>query len=372
MTMTPRERLIATVRFEPLDRPVRWEAIGFWTETLARWHREGLPAGVKEEISAYLWNGFDLQVPLYLGAHLHAGFDPLFAEEILDQDGQHTIKRDFSGSVVKVFTDGSSTPPHFLKFPVRDRQSWEEVKPRLDPDTPGRLAGWAPFIGLAQAQPLPLIVYLPGLFGTHRHLLGFEPLMISYYEQPELLHDISRHWVKLWKGALAKVAQQQRPDMISLWEDMCGKNGPLISPKMFAAFMAPYYHELVAFVKQELRIPVVGVDTDGNLTKLIPLFVNAGVNLLWPFEVQAGMDVLKVREAWPQQFAILGGMDKRELAKNQAAIAAEVRRVLPAMLKKRGYVPSLDHNVPPDVPFENWIYYRDLVREIGERSPAKP
>jgi len=150
MEMTPRERLIATVRFETLDRPVRWEALSFWKETLKRWHGEGLAEEVKDELSAHVAAGFDLQMPIFLGENLHAGFDPLFTEEILEQDAVHTVKRDFSGSVVKVFTDGSSTPPHFLDFPVKDRPSWEEVKPRLDPDTPGRLAVWAPFIQMAK------------------------------------------------------------------------------------------------------------------------------------------------------------------------------------------------------------------------------
>jgi len=368
MEMTPRERLIATVRFETLDRPVRWEALSFWKETLERWHGEGLAEEVKDELSAHVAAGFDLQMPIFLGEHLHAGFDPLFTEEILEQDAVHTVKRDFSGSVVKVFTDGSSTPPHFLDFPVKDRPSWEEVKPRLDPDTPGRLAVWAPFIQMAKVQPWPLIVYPAGLFGTHRHLFGFEGLMVSYYEQPDLVHEISRHWVKLWKGVLAKICAQHPLDMVALWEDMCGKNGPIIGPKMFSEFMSPYYKELITFAKNELQVPIVGVDTDGDMNLLIPKFVEAGVNFLWPFEVQAGMDILKVREAWPRQFAIMGGMDKRVLARGQSAIAELVKSIVPAMLKKGGYVPGIDHTVPPDVSYENWLYFRDLVREVGERT----
>jgi uroporphyrinogen decarboxylase len=78
------------------------------------------------------------------------------------------------------------------------------------------------------------------------------------------------------------------------------------------------------------------------------------------------MGVLEVRRQWPHQFAIWGGIDKRELAKDKAAIEKEVMRVVPEMLKKRGYIPSLDHNVPPDVSFDNWNFYVDLVRSIGD------
>lgn len=358
---------MATAEHRPLDRPVRRESLGFWRETLARWQNEGLPEHVQNEIAAHVHFGFDLVAPIFLGAHEHPGLDPLFAEEILEQDSRITLKRNFAGAIVRVFTDGQSTPPTHLDFPVKDQQTWEKIKARLDPKTPGRLAPFLPFIELARTQAWSLEVYLPGLFGTHRHLLGFERLMISYSDQPELLHQISRHWVRLWKNVIAQIRDRHRPDMVYLWEDMCGKNGPLIGPKTFAAFMSPYYLDLIGFLKNELGVPVVGVDTDGDMSLLIPKFVDAGVNLLLPFEVQAGMDVIRVREEWPEEFVIWGGMDKRALARDKKAIADEVKRVLPRLLKQGRYIPAIDHAVPPDVSLENWNFFLDLVRETGEK-----
>ncbi len=115
-----------------------------------------------------------------------------------------------------------------------------------------------------------------------------------------------------------------------------------------------------------MEIPARAVDTDGDMNLLIPLFVDAGVNWLWPFEVQSGMDVVKVREEYPDEFMIWGGMDKRALALDKDAIRREVERVLPPMLEKGGYIPGIDHNVPPDVPLENFQFYLELVRKTGE------
>ena len=367
MEMTPRERFLATVAFEPVDRPFRQDTIGYWTETIARWHGEGLPPEVDNELAALLHFGIDMQLPISFGWHEHPGFVPLFEEEVLDQGDRYTIKRDGSGNVIKVFTDGSSALPGFLEPPVKDRESWEEVKTRLDPDSPGRLAPWEPVMELAKTQPWPLCVYISGLFGTHRHLLGFKGLMLAYRRQPELLHEISRHWVELWKTVIGRICENNRPDFISLWEDMCYKNGPIIGPQAFDIFMLPYYRELVGSLRNELGIPVVSVDTDGDLTVLIEKFVEAGVNLLWPFEVNAGMDVLEVRRQWPGQFAIWGGIDKRALFTDRETIKAEVMRVVPPMLEKRGYIPCIDHMVPPEVSLENWKYFLELVRDTGER-----
>jgi len=366
-TMTPRERLLATAAFEPLDRPLRVETIGFWPETLERWHAEGLPPEINELVSAYLFHGFDPQLPVAMGADQHPGLDPVFDEEVLEQDERVLIKRDISGSTVKVLTDGTSTIPAWLDSPVKDAESWEAIKPRLDPGTPGRLEVARSLIEFDAERNWPLCVYFTGLFGTHRHLLGFNRLMIAYRRQPELLHEISRHWVKLWKGVLARLAEMRTPDMASLWEDMCYLNGPMIGPRVFEEFMSPYYEELIGFLKRDLGIPVTGLDTDGKCTELIPLFVKAGVNMLWPFEVQSGMDVLRVRADWPDQFAIWGGIDKRALACGREAIDEVVDRVVPPMLAAGGYIPAIDHCVPPDVPFADWWYFLDRVRGLGER-----
>jgi uroporphyrinogen decarboxylase len=364
MAMTPRERFLATLQFAPVDRYFRWEGMGLWDETFARWHQEGLPAEINDDGYAYFHHGYDPQSHIVLGAYLHPGFEPVFEEKVLEQKGDHLVKQDVSGAIIEVPADGSSTIPLYLDFPVKNRHTWEALKFRLDPDTPGRLTEADPFIQLAIDQPWPLFTRICGLFAMHRFLFGFENLMYAYYDQPDLLHDMSRHWVDMWKSVLSQLNRIRPPDIVDLHEDMCGKNGPVISPAMFDEFMMPYYKELVGFLKYDLKIPAVGVDTDGQMNPLIPKFHEAGINFLWPFEVQAGMDVVKVRDAWPEM-VIMGGIDKRALARDRKSIEEEVLRVVPGMLEKGGYIPCTDHNVPPDVPYDNFLYYLDFIRSLA-------
>lgn len=103
------------------------------------------------------------------------------------------------------------------------------------------------------------------------------------------------------------------------------------------------------------------VDTDGDCLALIPLFLEAGVDALLPFEVQAGMDVARIGREFPT-LGIVGGLDKRALACDRAAIRREVDRVLPRMRERGGFIPTLDHTVPPDVPLENFRYYLECLR----------
>ena len=145
---------------------------------------------------------------------------------------------------------------------------------------------------------------------------------------------------------------------------MCYRNGPLISPQMWVDFLGPNYRRIKTFADQH-NIPVISVDTDGDPKRITQPMIDHGVNLLFPMEVAAGVDV----NAWRQEFptlAFMGGIDKRELAKGKAAIDRELDRIRPVVEKGR-YIPDLDHLVPDDVSWENYVYYaQELKRRCGK------
>lgn len=362
-TMNARERFRATCRFEPVDRPFRWETIGFWPETIARWHSEGLPRHIDEYLM-YLHFGMDVRIPIFLGNHDDPGLFPLFDEEVLDETETYRIKRTGAGCVVKEFRNNRSTVPTYLEFPVRDTATFEAVRWRLEPSIPSRLGpDWEERARAYNDAEVPVVVYVCGLFGLARHLLGFENLMYAYADMPELIHAIGRQWADMHTALLEHVAAAVAPDAVYFWEDMAYRNGPMIGPGMFRTFMSPYYAR-VTDCARGLGIDALQVDTDGNFSALIPLFLDAGVNMFLPFEVQAGMDIRDVRRRYGKRIVIEGGLDKRVLAQDAAAIRAEVESKVPQLLREGGYLPAIDHNVPPDVPLANFEYFLECVRAI--------
>jgi len=362
--MNARERFLATCRFEPVDRPFRWETIGFWPETIDRWHKEGLPEEA-EELSALVHFGMDLRMLITLGNFDDPGLYPRFDERIVEETDHYRIRRTEFGAVIKEFKDGQSALPQFLEFPVKDMRSFEDIKQRLDPSTPARLGtDWEYSSRVYNESEFPVFVYVCGLFGLARHLLGFDNLMLAYYDMPDLIHAIGEQWTSMHTTLLERIAASVKVDAIDFWEDMAYRNGPMIGPKIFRKFMSPYYKRVIDCAGS-LGIEVFEVDSDGNIDVLIPLFLETGVNMLLPFEVQAGMDVREVRRKYGKPLVIQGGLDKLKLAVDFDAIKEEVESKVPQLLREGGYIPSLDHNVPPDVPLKNFEYYLNLVREIG-------
>ncbi len=361
--MNVTERFEATCRFEAVDRPLFFPTIGFWRETVQRWHTEGLPRRVVNDIAAILYFDFETWVPIPVGTDKQPGFFPLFLPKTVRREGRFKIVRNTAGNLVKVFEDDASGIPHLVEPPVKTLDDFRKVKWRLRPGTPGRCTNplYDALYAFAKLRRRPLGVMVSGLFAFHRHLMGLEPLMYAYAGDPDLLHAMSRQWVKLTWGVVRRLKKRYGIRFVSYWEDMCYKAGPLISPGTFREFMAPYY-KIVVDDARENGVHIHMVDTDGDCTKLIPLFQEVGVNLLFPFEVQSGMDIRQVRKDHPE-LVIFGGLDKRVLARGREEIEEEFRLKVPPMLQQGGYIPAIDHCVPPDVPLDNFRFFMDLIKK---------
>ena len=192
--------------------------------------------------------------------------------------------------------------------------------------------------------------------------MGEERLLLNFYDDPGFVRDFMNYladfWIQLWGEALSEV----KIDCVNFWEDMAYRSGPLISPEMFREFMLPPYQRVTSFLK-EMGVKVILVDTDGNIEKLIPLFSESGITAIFPFEVQAGNDIVSLRKKYPH-LQILGGIDKIKVAQGRKAIDEELNSRVPFMLQSGGYVPHIDHHVHPDVSWEDFKYYRSRLKEM--------
>lgn len=381
--MNSRERFLACMRFEPVDRAPNWE-MGYWAGVLERWYEEGLPrhpqsprglapgAGVKGE--GFPWRRSE---PKDYAVHAYFGLDegiekidgewgpwPPFEAEVLWEDDETVKRRDPDGSIVLVRKDSSSLP-HVLEWPIKNRADWEQFKAeRLRIDISGRLpATWDEHVALYRNRDWPLVIGGPflGVFSSLRSLIGFENMMYLFFDDPQLIRDILSHLTALWLGLFEEVLGDTDVDYAYFWEDMSYKRGPMVSPRIFREFLLPVYQRINAFFRQH-GIDVVLLDTDGDVWELIPLFLEGGVTGLYPFEVRAGMNVAEVRARYPR-LQMLGGIDKNALVQGPAAIDAELARVAP-VVRTGGYVPGVDHYVHPEVPWAHFKYYRERLVEI--------
>jgi len=221
-------------------------------------------------------------------------------------------------------------------------------------------------VGRLEGREYPLGLQMHGFYGQLREWMGLENLSVAFYDQPELVRAMVAFWESFLIETGAKALAEVEVDFVRLWEDMSFKSGPLVSAAVFREFFTPAYRRVVAHFKTH-DIPVIQVDSDGNVGLLIELLTEAGVNGLHPFERAAGNDLMALREKHPQ-LIMLGGVDKRALAQGKKAIEKEMTQVIRPLVAKGRFVPHVDHAVPPDVSLEDFSYYLDLKRDMLEKG----
>jgi hypothetical protein len=382
------ERFLKILNFEKLDRNIDWE-FGYWGGTLNRWYREGLPRvkGFSRRIEegesiggpGLYWSE-DNPWPYAYDVDKYFNFDegirrpaintwifPQYKVQVLSEDERKKIIIDVDGIKKCVMKDLSSMP-HWLEWPVKDSKSWEKlrddrfnldkysVEDRILIDKEEMIKNIK-----NRTYPIGLLGYPAGFFGSLRFLIGDVNLFVLYYDNPKLIKDIAEFLTDFWINCCDEMLSWFDVDVVLFWEDMAGRNGSLISPKIFREFMTPYYKRLIDHLKKK-GIENYMVDTDGNVNELIPLFLEAGVNFLYPIERQAGNDLLEIRKKYPK-LKLMGGFNKNVLAQSAAQIDKEIN-IIKEVIKYGGYIIMADHLIPPNVSFENFKYYRNKVKEI--------
>jgi len=377
-TMNDRQRFIATMHYQPRDRaPIR--DFGFWDETLPVWHEQGLPkivTGGGDTRLTDIYFGMDKEGGAPSGKN---GLLPSFEWKVVENRGDHEVIRDGNGVLLLRKKFMGSIPMH-LGHTLVDRASWErEFKPRLDPSHPDRLpkttAEWDALrkIWNDDNWPTPRVAYGGSLYGWIRDWMGMENVSMLVYDDPALFEEIVTTLADLTVSILTRLfAQGAKYDACAMWEDMCYNSGPLLSPTHFKQYLMPHYKRITSLLRKN-GCDVIWLDCDGKIDDLLPMWFDAGVNCMFPIEIGTwGADPVAYRKQYGKELLMTGGFDKHILAKGKREIEAEIRRLTP-LVEEGGYIGFADHRVPPDVPYANYCFYLEKVRELwGHGIDLKP
>lgn len=390
--MNNRERENMTLGFgKPEDRGSVEETFYPWTLTVDRFLKEGLPESVFEEqnktkedietempqIEEYFnvsWGKGILKYEKYLGFDLvrRIGFTLPFRrlkEKIIQETGEYVIKSDWTGRQIKRYKE--SGHEEVYKEVITCKADWEELKAYgngiLDEyfsdenieKAYGRLREGH------QKGDYSIRLHIEGFFWTPRELMGIEPHMFAFYDYPELLHDINEYILKIYLEKLTKVLEIIPADVVYIMEDLSGKNGPMLSPELFEEFVGSYYKRLIPVLKTK-GVGHVFVDTDGDFRKLIPNFIEAGVEGFLPMDVNAGMDIVAVRKTFPK-LKFIGAFNKLCIAEGRDSIDREFQRILP-VIRQGGFIPGADHQVAPSTSFEDYKYYISQLQKFMKEA----
>ncbi len=332
--MNPRQRFHSVLNFKhPGDRLPLIEWAAWWDKTMDRWKNEGFPVEVT-------WSD----------SQDYFGLDPMFV------------------LYVRTALPGIPRPSHHGDLIITDEESYDAIRKYLFTDSlleDARKQALA-FKERHERGEIVIRVWLDGFFWFPRKLFGIEPHMYAFYDYPELMHRMNSELAEFNIKVLRAVFDIIKPDMVGFAEDMSYNHGPMLSRKLYNEFLLPYYKKVIPCIKEhDIR---VFVDSDGDISTMISWFEDGGIDGAYPLERQAGVDIADIRKNHPK-FLMMGGYDKMALMRGEPAIRAEFERLLPVM-KRGGFIPSMDHQTPPECSLENYRVYIELFKEYAVKASA--
>jgi hypothetical protein len=328
--MTDRERFLATFTGGSPDRPPLWEE-GIQEETLAAWRGQGM----RPEETPQTRFRFDPRETVEVNLEPLPVAAPLAGAR--EAAGYFARLREGYG------TDGGG---------------------RLLTDWERRVSEWS-----ARDYPLGIAISR-GLFRS----LGIEDwgslvsVLCALCDEPDEVEATMESATGLSLRILGRVAAEVSLDFALFNEPIAAFHAPVVSPAHYRRFVLPHLQRLVA-VLRAAGVPVLIVQTYGQVEPLIPLWQEAGINTLWCYHAQpAGIDYGALRRRYGRDLRLIGGIPTAALSEGPGAIEEALDRVAAPLLAEGGYLPMLDDRVRATVPYDNYRYYRDRLQALVART----
>lgn len=355
--MNTRQRFVGILTGRPVDRVPFIKVFGGTNAIVPQW--EAQRPGISQCIDQVL--GFEGVYRGWQVTEVNVGLSRLGKDEMLEEDSSKAVTRRADGTV-RLRVKGQDYRGMIVEWPVKSRRHWQRIKDEfLDPDDPERFpAEWLRHVEDFRCRDYPLQLSHGGVYGFARNMMGDENLAYAFYDDPQLVHDIMDTYTDRVIAIWSRMVGDVEFDLIECWEDMACRTGMLISPRTFREFMKPNYGKIRCFAATH-AIPIILVDSDGLIEELAELMFESGVTAMYPFEVQSGNDLCRVRQRLPVMAAI-GGLDKNAMASGRKAIDAEIEKAR-RLIRLGRFIPGPDHFVLSDVTWENYRYFMEQLRE---------
>jgi uroporphyrinogen decarboxylase len=387
--MTPRERFHRILRHEKPDR-LPFEFGGPRESTFKAWRKQGLSQEQQEN-----WDSFTGADGYKALGRLYVGPMPPFEEKVIEEKDNKRVWIDSMGvkrvDAINQPTSGFATR-QYLEFPVKNMADFEEMKKRHDPhspertrplEDPGKYASmnpdgyrhykgglpWKDMVEECNNSELPVRGSTFGLYWTARDWCGFEGLSVMFKDQPRLVHEMMEYWTWFLMELYDEALRNIKVDIFIIGEDMAFKRQAMISPSDMREFMLPRYRKLYRFFK-ERGVECVCMDSDGYSGQILQALYPEALDGMSPMEIAAGNDPEEFLRLYPRLY-LDGGIDKRELRFSRERVRVEVARRYRTALDYGGYIPAVDHGVPPDIPLRNFLYMVELIKGFASGEPLE-
>jgi hypothetical protein len=365
--MTARARFNNQMHYRAVDRCFNME-FGYWDENFTQWDIF-VKNGIRTNEEADVFFSFDR----FAGIGPRHWMHPVFEGRVVSETATTKTLINQDGLLAEVPRDGHDTIPHYIAASIVTPEDWKRAKAeRFRRDDPARrIDVEAQRRSHPPDRDYPLGVDCGSMIGRIRDILTLEGLAYAVYDYPDMVEDMVETCCLLVEDFLDQVLGRIDFDFASGWEDIAFKNGPIVSVDFFRRVILPRYKRISKKL-HAAGIDLWYTDCDGDVRPLMPLFLEGGINCLFPYEVNSCTHPKDLLDEYGKDLRIMGGVDKIELGKGPAAIRKYLESLVP-IVERGGYILFCDHRCPPNVTPADYLFYLDLKeRMFGLGSPSYP
>ena len=327
--MTERERFLATLVGSGADRFPYFD-LEPAEETVERWHREGLPRGTS------VAEHFQLETHSSIGVVVRSA--PFYeqASDLLSDPGSFARHYDLDD------------PDRFPKDLVRRCKRLRKEGRVLYVNASG--GGLFQMLGVGDWQSLV-------------------DACVALKDDPKTVHALLEKTADFHCRCLEKVLPEVSVDFASLYEPIAAPGGPLVSPEMFRDFALPVYQRVIEVLDRHGVSLKILSTTGGDLSSLLPSFLDAGINGLWISNIMSErMEYGTLRRDYGPDIALIGGIKSTALTADDDSLRRVIEETVPPLLETGHYLPCLDDRPRSNVPFASYELYREILADVAHRT----
>jgi uroporphyrinogen decarboxylase len=212
-----------------------------------------------------------------------------------------------------------------------------------------------------------------GMWEHAMWMTGYEKFFTDMVLNPKLVHAVMNKELELkmqyWGQVLDIVDEHTL--VMSTADDLGSQNGLLVSLDLYTKLILPYHKRLFEFLKSRAKTEVyVFFHNDGAIYETIPLLIEAGVDILNPWQVNCrGMDdTKKFKREFGADLTIWGGScDTQKVLPfgTPQQVRDETRRRIEDLAPGGGFVFAPIHIIQRGVPPENIVAWWETLQEYG-------
>lgn len=348
--MTPRERILATINRQPVDRP----PVDLWCtpevlDTLR------IYTSLEDEFAVYNKLGVDKIVWIFPG---YGGryFDP-------NDSGEITMW----GVPTRMVKAGLATYQEYINPPIADYYDPLQLKDYPSWPDPDQFdyTGAKALAGEARSWDFATIGPWISHFEIYCQMRGLENALMDTLANPEFLDATIEQIDAVQTVMLERMLTELHDelDIVFISDDMGMQDNLLISLDSWEIHFKPRLKAWCDLIHHHGK--KVLYHTDGAVLPLIPGLIECGIDILNPIQhVCPGMDRANLKQQFGDQVIFHGGVENQKILPmgTAAEVAAETQKCMDTLGKDGGYICCSCHNAQAGTPVENILAMIDTVK----------